>query len=44
MTIYHVVSKVQNIGFDNEDATHTYVYNRYKTIVDKSLKTIFSLN
>lgn len=41
-TIYPVISKVDNIGFD-EDATHTNVYNRYKTIIDTSNKTTLNL-
>ena len=41
-TIYPVVSKVENIGFDT-DATHTNVYNRYKTRLDKTDKKIMAL-
>lgn len=41
-TIYPVISKVDNIGFD-EDATHTNVYNRYKTTVDTSNRTELNL-
>ncbi len=41
-TIYPVVSKVENIGFDI-DATHTNVYNRYKTLLDKTDKKIMAL-
>ena len=41
-TIYPVVSKVENIGFDT-DATHTNVYNRYKTRIDKTGKKIMAL-
>lgn len=41
-TIYPVVSKVENIGFD-ADATHTNVYNRYKTRLDKTDKKIMAL-
>lgn len=42
-TIYPLVSKVVNIGFDNEDATHTNVYNRYKTILDNSNRKMMAL-
>lgn len=42
-TIYPVISKVENIGFDNEDATHTNVFNRYKTVIDKTNKKIMTL-
>lgn len=42
-TIYPVVSKVENIGFDNPDATHTNVYNRYKTYIDKTNNKVIKL-
>lgn len=35
-----IVSKTKNIGFNNT-ATHTNVYNRYSTTLDKSGKTVF---
>ncbi|UHG90357.1 glycosyltransferase [Spirosoma oryzicola] len=35
LTVYPTVSKVQNIGF-SKDATHTDIYNRYKTNLDNS--------
>ena len=41
-TIYPVISKVENIGFDT-DATHTNVYNRYKTKIDTINKRITNL-
>ncbi len=40
-TLFPVVSKVQNIGFNNM-ATHTHVYNRYATPLDKGEQTTFS--
>lgn len=40
-TLYPVVSKVQNIGF-NDMATHTHVYNRYATPLDEGRQTTFS--
>ena len=33
-TVYPVYSKVDNIGFD-QDATHTNIFNRYKTTLDQ---------
>ncbi|MDB5121037.1 MAG: glycosyltransferase [Sphingobacteriales bacterium] len=33
LTVYPVVSKIKNIGF-SEMATHSNVYNRYKTLLD----------
>jgi hypothetical protein len=41
-TIFPVVSKVQNIGFD-KDATHTDVFNRYKTKIDTINKRFSNL-
>jgi hypothetical protein len=41
-TIYPIISKVENIGFDT-DATHTNVFNRYKTHIDKINKRIANL-
>ena len=43
LTIYSVSSKVENIGFDNDDANHTNVYNRHKTILDDRNTKIFVL-
>ncbi len=40
-TLVPVVSKVQNIGFNNM-ATHTHVYNRYTTPLDKGEQITFS--
>ncbi|MEJ7683896.1 MAG: hypothetical protein WKG06_39765 [Segetibacter sp.] len=40
-TLYPVISKVQNIGFNNM-ATHTHVYNRYATPLDKGEQMTFS--
>ncbi len=40
-TLVPVVSKVQNIGFNNM-ATHTHVYNRYATPLDKGEQITFS--
>ena len=42
LTLYPTTSKVQNIGF-GQDATHTDVYNRYKTTVDDGTKRVFDL-
>lgn len=39
-TAYPIISKVQNIGFD-EKATHTNVFNRYYTPVDEGKKQTF---
>lgn len=41
LTVYPTISKVENIGFD-EYATHTRVYNRYKTKVDSTNQTTFN--
>lgn len=41
LTVYPTVSKVQNIGFGNE-ATHTNVFNRYKTQLDNGTQRVFS--
>jgi hypothetical protein len=40
VTVYPVISKVQNIGF-SERATNTNVYNRYQTRLDDGLKMDF---
>lgn len=40
-TLYPIISKVQNIGFNNM-ATHTHVYNRYATPLDKGEQMTFS--
>lgn len=40
LTVYPVISKIQNIGFST-DATHSNGYNRYKTPLDTSLKSDF---
>ncbi len=42
LTVYPTVSKVQNIGF-GRDATHTDVYNRYKTQLDEGRERSFNL-
>ncbi|GAB3314707.1 glycosyltransferase [Larkinella ripae] len=43
LTIYPTVSKVQNIGF-GEDATHTNIFNRYKTALDTGEQRVFKLS
>ena len=43
LTVYPVVSKVENIGFYSNDAVNTNVYNRYKSKVDLSEKKDFIL-
>jgi len=40
LTVYPTTSKVQNIGFGKE-ATHTNVYNRYRTILDSGERRTF---
>lgn len=42
LTIYPVLSKIQNVGF-NKDATNTNVYNRYETKVDEGVERNFRL-
>jgi hypothetical protein len=42
LTIYPVMSKIQNIGF-NEEATNTNIFNRYRTQVDEGLTRKFCL-
>lgn len=42
LTLYPTISKVQNIGF-GADATHTDVYNRYKTHLDDGTQRAFTL-
>ena len=42
LTVYPTVSKVQNIGFGS-DATHTDIYNRYKTRLDEGVQRVFDL-
>ncbi|QKZ11382.1 glycosyltransferase [Spirosoma sp. KUDC1026] len=42
ITVYPTVSKVQNIGF-GQDATHTDIFNRYKTALDDGQKRTFDL-
>lgn len=42
LTVYPTTSKVQNIGF-GQDATHTDVYNRYKTQLDEGTEHTFTL-
>lgn len=44
LTIYPVYSKAENIGFGSVDATHTNVYNRFKTKLDASNKNEFNLD
>lgn len=41
LTVYPTVSKVENIGF-GEEATHTNIYNRYKTRLDDGTQRIFN--
>ncbi|WP_420155634.1 glycosyltransferase [Siphonobacter sp.] len=43
LTVYPTLSKVQNIGFGNE-ATHTNIYNRYKTTLDQGSQRQFKLS
>ena len=42
VTVYPTVSKVENIGFGKE-ATHTDIYNRYKTQLDDGSQRVFDL-
>lgn len=42
LSVYPTVSKVQNIGF-GEEATHTNIYNRYKTPLDPGTQRAFTL-
>ena len=42
LTVYPTVSKVENIGFGS-DATHTDIYNRYKTQLDAGMQRDFDL-
>lgn len=42
LSVYPTVSKVQNIGF-GEDATHTDIFNRYKTNLDNGTQRVFDL-
>jgi hypothetical protein len=42
LSVYPTVSKVQNIGFGKE-ATHTDIYNRYKTHLDPGTQRCFDL-
>ena len=42
LSVYPTTSKVQNIGF-GEDATHTDIFNRYKTVLDDGSQRIFDL-
>ncbi|GAB3641406.1 glycosyltransferase [Spirosoma arcticum] len=42
LSVYPTVSKVQNIGFGS-DATHTDIYNRYKTTLDEGTQRVFEL-
>ena len=41
LTVYPTVSKVQNIGFGKE-ATHTNIFNRYKTQLDRGTQRTFT--
>ncbi|WP_255157892.1 hypothetical protein [Siphonobacter sp. BAB-5385] len=43
LTVYPTISKVQNIGFGHE-ATHTNIYNRYKTTLDQGSQRQFKLS
>ncbi len=40
LTVYPTQSKVENIGF-GEEATHTNIYNRYKTQLDDGTRRVF---
>ncbi|CAN5375011.1 glycosyltransferase [soil metagenome] len=40
LTVYPTVSKVENIGF-GEEATHTNIFNRYKTQLDSGAQRVF---
>lgn len=42
LTIYPTISKVQNIGF-GPGATHTDIFNRYKTQLDSGTQRVFKL-
>ena len=42
LTVYPVISNIQNIGFSNQ-ATHSNVFNRYWTTLDIGNKTEFNL-
>ena len=42
LSVYPTQSKVQNIGF-GEDATHTDIFNRYKTVLDDGSQRVFDL-
>lgn len=42
LSVYPTVSKVQNIGFGDQ-ATHTNIYNRYKTQLDDGTRRTFTL-
>ena len=42
LTVYPTTSKVENIGFGQE-ATHTNIYNRYKTSLDDGTRRQFDL-
>ncbi|GAB3702683.1 glycosyltransferase [Spirosoma flavus] len=42
LTVYPTVSKVENIGF-GKDATHTDIFNRYKTELDFGRQRTFDL-
>ena len=42
LTVYPTLSKVENIGF-GKDATHTDIYNRYKTNLDSGSQRTFDL-
>lgn len=42
LSVYPTVSKVENIGFGKE-ATHTNIFNRYKTQLDPGTQRVFKL-
>lgn len=42
LTIYPVLSKTKNIGFNGKDGTNTNNYNRYKTVLDLGQQRQFS--
>ncbi|MFD2569142.1 glycosyltransferase [Spirosoma soli] len=43
ITVYPTQSKVENIGFGQE-ATHTNIFNRYKTQLDNGTQRVFQLS
>ena len=41
LSVYPTISKVENIGFGKE-ATHTNIFNRYKTQLDEGIQRVFT--